>query len=148
MKTIENGKKIYKLLNTWLRSSRSILAFMKKEIKDTKGERPKGKCLESNWEVFNSTFMNNKGPSHTLKGRTFFFITFAKKFIIQITWNAILYHWHASPAINYGKFLVLLLFKTFPTPTTFSFFFWFAPDDSLRENKKTQSAPLHLMNPF
>ena len=38
MKTKENGKKIYKILNAWLKNSRSILAFMKKEIKDTKGE--------------------------------------------------------------------------------------------------------------
>ena len=27
--------------------------------------------------------MNNKEPSHALKGRTFFFIVFAKKLIIQ-----------------------------------------------------------------
>ena len=32
----------------WLRNSRSVLAFMKKEIKDKKGERLEGKCLESN----------------------------------------------------------------------------------------------------
>ena len=80
MKTKENGEIIYKMLNAWLRNSRSILAFMKKEIKDTKRERPEGKCLESSWAVFNSIFMNNKGPS-----RTCFFITFAKKFILQIT---------------------------------------------------------------
>ena len=48
MKTKENGENIYKMLNAWLKNSRSILAFMKKEIKDTKGERPKGKCLDSN----------------------------------------------------------------------------------------------------
>ena len=29
--------------------------------------------------------MNNKGPNHTLKGRTFFFTIFDKNFIIQIT---------------------------------------------------------------
>ena len=33
--------------------------------------------------------------------------TFAKKFVIQKTWNTILYHWHASPAMNYGKLIVL-----------------------------------------
>ena len=102
MKTKETGENIYKMLNTWLRNFRSILAFMKKEIKDTKSEIPEGKCLESSWAVFNSIFMNNKVPSHTLEGLTFFFIIFVKKFIIQITWNLILYHWHASPAINYG----------------------------------------------
>ena len=48
-------------------------------------ERPEGKCLESSWAVFNNTFMNNKEPSHTLKGHTLFFITFAEKFVIQIT---------------------------------------------------------------
>ena len=76
---------------------------MKKEIKDTKRERPEGKYLESSWAVFNSIFMNNKEPSQTLKGRTIFFITFAKKLILQITWNTILHHWQASPATDYGK---------------------------------------------
>ena len=47
MKTKENGEKIWKIPNAWLRNYRSILAFMKKEITDTKGERPEGKCLES-----------------------------------------------------------------------------------------------------
>ena len=36
--TKENGEIIYKMLNAWLRNCRSILAFMKKEIKDTKEE--------------------------------------------------------------------------------------------------------------
>ena len=84
-------------------------------------------------------FMNNKEAIHTYnKGtsHTFLFITFAQKFIIQITWNTILYHWHASPAINYGKLLVLFFFLIFPAPTSFSIFFWFAPDDSLRDNIK------------
>ena len=31
-------------------------------------ERPEEKCLESSWATFNSIFMNNKGPSQTLKG--------------------------------------------------------------------------------
>ena len=39
MKTKENGENIYKMLNAWLRNCRSILAFMKKEIKDTKRDR-------------------------------------------------------------------------------------------------------------
>ena len=38
MKTKENGENIYKMVNAWLRNCRSILAFMKKEIKDTKRE--------------------------------------------------------------------------------------------------------------
>ena len=141
-------EKIYKILNAWLRNSRSILPFMEKEIKDAKGERPEIKCWESNSAVFNSIFMNSKGPSHILKGHTFFFITFTKKFIIQITWNSIHYHWHASPAINYGKLFVLFSFLIFLVPTSFSFFSWFTPDDSLRENNKILAAPLHLMNPF
>ena len=58
---------------------------MKKEIKDAESERHEGKCLQSSRAAFNSIFMNNKGPSHTLKGRTFFFIIFTIKFIIQIT---------------------------------------------------------------
>ena len=68
-------------------------------------ERTEGKCLDSSWAVFISIFMDNKGRRHTLKGRTFFFIIFADKFIIRITWNAILYHWPASPAINMVNFL-------------------------------------------
>ena len=125
MKTKENVENICKMLNAWSRNSRSILGFMKKEKKDIKKERPEGKSLESSWAVFNSIFMNNKGPSHTLKGRTFFFIIFAKTFITQMISNSILYHWHASPAISYGKLLVLALFffKIFPVPTSFSFFF-------------------------
>ena len=86
------------------------------------------KSFESSWTVSNSILMDNKGPSHTLKGCTFFFINFAKTFIIQITWNAILYHWHLSPAINYGKLLVLFFFWMFPKPASFSFFFWFVPN--------------------
>ena len=35
------------MLNAWLRNCRSSLVFMKKEIKDTKRERPEGKYLES-----------------------------------------------------------------------------------------------------
>ena len=38
IKTKENGENIYKMLNAWLRNCRSILAFMKIEIKDTKRE--------------------------------------------------------------------------------------------------------------
>ena len=38
MKTKKYGENIYKMLNAWLRNCRSILAFMKKEIKDTKRE--------------------------------------------------------------------------------------------------------------
>ena len=115
------------------------------EIKDTKRERLKGNCLESSWAVF-TVFLSTIRDQAIPWMAVHFFITFIKKFITQITWNAILYHWHASPTINYGKFLVLLFSKTFPTPTTFSFFFWFAPDDSLRENNKTLTAPLHFMN--
>ena len=55
---------------------------------------------------------------------------------------------HASPAINYDKLLILFFFKIFPQPTSFSFFYRFAPDDSLRENNKTLTAPLHLMISF
>ena len=38
MKTKENGESIYKMLNAWPRNCRKILAFIKKEITDTKGE--------------------------------------------------------------------------------------------------------------
>ena len=100
-------------------------------------KRPKGKSLESSWAVSNGVFMNNRGPSHTWKGRIFFFITFAKKFIVQITWNTIPYHWHLSPVINHYKLLALLFFfLIFPAPIAF-FVFWFPPDDRLREKNKT-----------
>ena len=75
------------------------------------------RAIEQFLKIF---FIENKEPNHTLKTRTFFFITCAKKFI---TWNAILYHWHSSPAINYGKLLVLFFFKIFPAPTLFLFSF-------------------------
>ena len=95
----------------WTIPEVSLLLWRKnKGYKERERERPEGKCLENSSAVFNSIFMNNKGPSHTLKGHTFFFISFTKKFIIQITWNSILYHWHASPAINYGKLLILFFF--------------------------------------
>ena len=126
-KTKENGENIYKILNAWIRNCRSILAFMKKEIKDTK--------RYTIWVVFNSIFMDNKGPSHTLKGCTFFVINFAKKFIIQIIWNAIRYNWDLSSATNYDKLLVLFFLKIFPKRRPFSLFFWFAPDDN---NKTTR----------
>ena len=48
MKTKENGENIYKTLNAWLRDSRSFLAFMKKEIKDTKRERDQ---KENTWRA-------------------------------------------------------------------------------------------------
>ena len=50
MKTKENTENIYKILNAWLRNYRSILAFMKKEIKDTKrqtGRKMLGEQLSS-----------------------------------------------------------------------------------------------------
>ena len=75
------------MLNAWLRNCGSILAFMKKEIKYTRRETGR-KMLGKQGAVEQFLivcFMNNKIPSHTLKGRTFFAITFAKKFIIQIT---------------------------------------------------------------
>ena len=65
MKRKQNGEDIYKMLNVWLRNCRSILAFMKKEIENTKKrERPEGKCLKTKLALFNSIFMNNKRPSH------------------------------------------------------------------------------------
>ena len=73
MKTKENGENIYKMLNVWLRNCRSIFAFMKMGIKDTKRETER-KMHREQLSLFNSTFMNNKEPNHTLKCRTFFFI--------------------------------------------------------------------------
>ena len=39
MKTKKNGENIYRTVNAWLRNCRSILAFIKREINDTKRER-------------------------------------------------------------------------------------------------------------
>ena len=44
METKENGENIYKMLNTWPRNCRSVLAFIKKEIKYTK-RKTRGKML-------------------------------------------------------------------------------------------------------
>ena len=93
--------------------------------------------------------MNDKGPSKPyFESPTVFFIVFVKDFIIQITtWNVILYNWHASLARNYSKLLVPFFLKIFSAPTSFSFFFYVAADESLKVNNKTLTAPLHLMNP-
>ena len=87
MKTTENGENIYKMMNAWLRNCRSILAYMTKEIKDTKRETGR-KMLGEQLLVFNSIFMNNKGPSHALKGRTFFSLLLLKRSL----YNMILHH--------------------------------------------------------
>ena len=134
MKTKENAEDIYKILNAWLRCCRRILAFMKKVIMDIERETRRIILVEQ-LSRFYSIFMNNKGSDDSLKGRTFFFITFDKKIIIQITCNTILYHWHASPPINYGRLLglfwnicnseIMFYFEIFPAPTSFSVFFFF-----------------------
>ena len=46
-----NRENIYKMLNTWLRNCRSILAFMKKEIKDTKRETGR-RMFGEQWSSF------------------------------------------------------------------------------------------------
>ena len=38
METKENGENTYKMLNAWLRNSKSIFAFMKKKIRNIKRE--------------------------------------------------------------------------------------------------------------
>ena len=85
----------------------------------------------------------------TMLGKQFLIVFLSTMTDQAILWKAVhifslfsLKSWHASPAMNYGKLLVLFFLKIFPAPTTFSFFFWFAPDDSLRENKKTLTAPI------
>ena len=50
MKTIK-WENIHKMLSAWLRNCRSVLAFMKKEIKDTKRETG-GKILEEQLSSF------------------------------------------------------------------------------------------------
>ena len=76
----ENGENIYKMLIAWLRNCRSILAFRgNKEYKKRYRKENAWRAVEQ----FVIAFL--QGPSHTLKGRIFFFMTFAEKFIIQIT---------------------------------------------------------------
>ena len=120
--------------------------YEKKKNKGTKRETGKKGELEVNWrtvEQFLVVFSWTIRVQIILWGAVFlFFTTFAKKFIIQITWNVILYHWHVSPAINCGKFLFLRFFFFFyPRHLPFSF-------DMLLmiENNKTLTAPLHLIN--
>ena len=92
IKTKENGENIYKMLNVWLRSYRSILCLYEKGNKGY-NERDRKVNVWRAVEQFLIVFLlTNKGESHTLKGRTFLFFTFAKNLIIQITSNAILYH--------------------------------------------------------
>ena len=47
--------------------------------KGNKGYKERDRKKNAWRAIFKSVFMNNKGPSHTLKGRTCFFITFTKK---------------------------------------------------------------------
>ena len=81
MKTKENVKNIYKMMN-----AKELQKFCFLYDQGNKGYKKSGKkCLENSGAVFNSIFLINKGPSHTLKGLTFFFTTFSKMCIIQIT---------------------------------------------------------------
>ena len=57
---------------------------LEKVNKVYKERETRRKMLGEQLSRFNSIFMNNKKPSHTLKCRTFFVITFAKKSIVQI----------------------------------------------------------------
>ena len=57
---------------------------LEKVNKVYKERETRRKMLGEQLSRFNSIFMNNKKPSHTLKSRTFFVITFAKKSIVQI----------------------------------------------------------------
>ena len=125
MRTKENRENIYKMLNAWLRNSRSILAFMKKD------EYKEWDRRENAWRAVEQFLI--------------VFLCWLITFIIQITWNTILYDFHVTPAINYGKLLVLFFFKTLPELTSFSFFFWFTPDDGLRENNSTSSSDESLL---
>ena len=75
-------------MNPWLQNCRSIFGFIKKENKgyeERDQEKNRLDCCRTAEQDFNSIFMNNKGRNHTLKYHTFFFTTFSKMFIIQIT---------------------------------------------------------------
>ena len=48
MKTKEKRENLSKMMNAWLRNCRSILAFMKKEMKDTEREREREREREEN----------------------------------------------------------------------------------------------------
>ena len=102
--TKENGKNIYEMMNASLKNYRSILA-LNKEYKEKDRDENAWRTVEQ----FLIVFLWTKRDQAI--GRTFFFASFAKNFIIQITWNVIIYHWHVSPAINYGKVPVLFFFK-------------------------------------
>ena len=55
MKTKENGKNIYMMMKTLQRNRRSIHAFMKKEIKDTKRQTNAWRTVKQFLIVFLST---------------------------------------------------------------------------------------------
>ena len=118
---------------------------LRKSKQKMQREITRGKCLVNSWAFLNSIFMNDNGLIHTLKGRKVFFTTFAEKFIIQITGNVILYTWQL---VTVSSLFYFFFFLIFPHLRPFPFFFWYAPDDSLRENSDTLTAPLYLMNLF
>ena len=88
MKTKENGGNIYKMMNVWLSNCRIIFAFIKTEIKDIKRETGT-KMLGEQLTSFNTIntiniFINHQRPSHTLKGRTFFFAFSLKSWLNKL----------------------------------------------------------------
>ena len=78
-KTRENERKwkknIYKMLNAWLRNCRNMLAFGGDKAYKERGRKEDAwRAVEQFLIVFLSTIKNS-----------FFFITFAKKFLMHIT---------------------------------------------------------------
>ena len=117
--------KIYKMWNAWLGNCISILDFKwNKRYKERDRKENAWRTVEQFWIVFLSQIRDQA----ILRKPVHFFITFAKKFIIQVTWNAILNHWHASPGIIYGEILVLLFKNVSCTHNFFLFpllcFWW------------------------
>ena len=85
--------------------------FYEKENKGYKREKDQKENAWRAGEQFLIVFLcTTRDQAILWKAVHFSSLLFAEKFIIQITWNSILYHWHASPAINYGKCLVLFFF--------------------------------------
>ena len=130
--------KTHKMLNAWLRKCRSILTFRgNKAYKERDQKENAWRAVEQFWIVFLSII---RDQAILWKAAYFSLLLSLKSSLaIQITWNAILFHWHASPAINYVKLLVVFFFKTFPHLQLFPFSFDLL---LMRETNKALTAPI------
>ena len=145
MKRKENGENICKMLNAGFRNSKSILAFMKKEIKDTKRETGRKMLGEQFSKVFLRTIRDQAILWKVVHVSSLLSL---KRLIIQITWNSILYHWNASPAINYGKLLVLFFFLNISRAQVLFLFLLIWSWWYFKRKQEDSNSNSHMLNSF